>query len=228
MSKGANKDFQSDPEAFLRNNVIIVREGLMPDSGNYLMNLKESEMEEVIDANNVKLRAFVPFLAETAGTPNQLISGETSSRFSHTFRAFWLPWQPNQHKVLNLGNEADYFFTPGLTGCTFAANGGANPQVGHFNYTRIENNAQMVDEDATYRAVKEVLGDFPDAYIDKTMSMSGIGLGGPPRYVYIVGWRMGGGWRFVAQKLDFIGATKTGRRFQRMARPQPIHNGSNI
>jgi hypothetical protein len=60
------------------------------------------------------------------------------------------------------------------------------------------------------------------------MSMSGLRPDVPQRYVYIVGWRMGGGWRFVAQKLDFIGATRMGRRFQRMEAPRPIHNGSHF
>jgi hypothetical protein len=215
VSKGANKDFQSDPGKFLRDNVIITKEGKMPPKeGIYLINLKESDMDTAIDGNDNKLGAFVAFDAAK--------DIWTGSAHSHRFRAFWLPWQPNQTKLLDLSNEADYLFMPAFTGCTFAAKGQPNPRVGHFNYLDSEG---MIDPEAILDFVYHVFFPPLDAYWDKAMSASG--QENVQRYVFIVGWRTGGRWKFVAQKLDLI-KMEFKRQFRRTDPPEEIRDGEDI
>jgi hypothetical protein len=229
MSKGANKEITKDPDAFLQDNVIMISEGVMAvPAGDYLMNLKQVDTDEVVDAHGIRLGVFVPFLAErVTDNPDEVVLGASKSVFSHKFRAFFLPWQPDKHFVLDLDDSASYLFTPGLTGCTFAAIGGAAPQVGHFNYLRP--GTDKVSKTRTRQAVTNVFGaGRPDAYLKKSMYATPTGVA--QRYAFIVGWRRGAGWRFVAQFLDYVGASTTtkGRRFLRAAPPQPIHNGSAI
>lgn len=223
VAGGANKDFLADPEDFLNDNVIMVSEGLLPvGAGAHTVNLILQTADEVEDANHVLLPVFKPRLA-TPGSP-----GRSSSWFSHQFTAFYLPWQPDQHFVIDLDNRADYLFTPGLTGCTFAAIGGAQPKVGHFNYLRP--NTDTVSRTRTRQAVTNEFGaDRPDAYLKKSMYPTpGNAV---QRYVFIVGFRTGGQhWRFLAQYLDYVGPARHGggRLFERRTAPAPVHNGAHI
>lgn len=222
MSGGANKSFLADPEAFLQDNVIMVSEGLLPvGPGAHTVNLIPQVADEVVDQNLNALPVFKPRLAEP-GSP-----GRSDSRYSHQFPAFYLPWQPNRHFVLDLDDQANYLFTPGLTGCTFAALGGNQPKVGHFNYLRP--NTDTVSKSRTRAAVTREFGaGRPDAYLKKSMYPTPEDAA--QRYVFIVGWRDDNGWRFLAQFLDCVGPALIGggRRFERRAAPRPIHDGQHI
>ena len=50
-----------------------------------------------------------------------------------TVNAYWLSWKSKNSTVLDVGNEADYFFTSQMTGCRFKVltAGGKNPKVAH-------------------------------------------------------------------------------------------------
>ena len=222
MAGGANKSFLEDPEGFLRDNVVMVSEGLLPvGAGAHTVNLIHQVTDEVVDDHNVALPVYKPRLAE----PGRV--GRSDSRHSHQFMAFYLPWQPDDHFVIDLDNQADHLFTPGLTGCTFAAIGGAAPKVGHFNYLR-----PGTDTVSRSRTRAHVTAEFgagrPDAYLKKSMYPTP--GDSAQRYVYIVGFRTGGRhWRFLAQYLDYVGASATGgRRFERRTPPTPVHNGRHI
>ena len=226
MSGGANKSFLADPEAFLQNNVIMVSEGLLAvGAGAHVVNLLLQTADEVVTQHGVGLPVYKPALA-TAGSPWRSTSGS-----SHQFSAFYLPWQPDRHFVIDLNNQANYLFTPGLTGCTFAAisaAGGANPQVGHFNYLRP--GTDQVSRGRTRQHVTNVFGaPRPDAYLKKSMYPTPADAA--QRYVFIVGFRTGGqNWRFLAQYLDYVGLAVNGggRRFERRTPPTPVHNGAHI
>lgn len=220
MSGGANKSFLADPEAFLQTNVIMVSEGLLAvPAGAHTVNLIP-QPEVVVDHNLQPLPVYKPRLAEP-GSP-----GRSTSTYSHQFPAFYLPWQPNQHFVLDLDGQADHLFTPGLSGCTFAAVGGNQPKVGHFNYLRP--NTDSVSRSRTRAAVTREFGaGQPDAYLKKSMYLTPDDAA--QRYVFIVGWRDGGGWRFLAQYLDLVGSTNDGRRrYERRTAPTPVHDGQHI
>ena len=222
MAGGANSSFLGDPEGFLRDNAIMVSEGLLPvGSGAHTVNLIHQVGDEVVNEHGVQLPVYKPRLAEP-GSP-----GRSTSWFSHQFRAFYLPWQPNRHFVLDLDNQANHLFTPGLTGCTFAAVGGVNPQVGHFNYLRPD--TDRVSKTRTRAAVTTAFGaGRPDAYLKKSMYPTPDDAA--QRYVFIVGFRTGRNhWRFLAQYLDCVGASATGgRRFERRTPPAPVHDGRHI
>jgi hypothetical protein len=49
-------------------------------------------------------------------------------------RAYWVPWSSGSCWSVQLGNAADYFFTPTMDGCSLAISSGASPLVTHGNY----------------------------------------------------------------------------------------------
>jgi hypothetical protein len=240
MSEGANKLFKSDPKAFLRRNVILIREGLMPyQAGRYRVNIRPVTDDQVTDDKGQPLGVYVPFLAQASPTLSKdakqieelgdttvarmTITGASTSYHSHQFYAWYVPWGPNKEFLLNLGTNADFFFTPGLTGCTFAAVGsGDTPTVGHFNY--LEDGTDKVSPKKTAEHVHEQFGGSQGALLTKSDYLTPEDV--IQRYSYIVGWRKHHAWEFVAQYIDHVGAGR-GRILKRKALPQSlqfIHN----
>ncbi len=52
---------------------------------------------------------------------------------SNRIRAYWLPWRAAGESHIQLGNEADYFFTSALGGCRIQIGAGPNPLVMHIS-----------------------------------------------------------------------------------------------
>lgn len=241
MSDGANKLFKSDPKAFLRRNVILIREGRMPyQAGRYRVNLRLVTDDQVTDDKGLPLGVYVPFLAQASPTlsksENQIeslgdktvgraaIPGASSSYYSNQFYAWYVPWGPNKEFVLSLGTNADFFFTPGLTGCTFAAVGaGDSPTVGHFNY--LKKGTDKVSSTKTAQHVHDQFGGNTGALLTKADYLTPDGV--IQRYSYIVGWRKHHAWEFVAQYIDHVGAGK-GRLLQRESLPQTLQFVHNL
>jgi hypothetical protein len=235
VSEGANKLFKSDPKAFLRRNVILIREGQMPyQAGRYRVNLRPVTDDQVKDDNDQPLGVYVPFLAQANPTLSKdkdqienlgdttvsrmAIPGASTSYHSHQFYAWYVPWGPNKEFLLQLDTTADYFFTPGLTGCTFAAVGaGDKPTVGHFNY--LKDDTDKVSRKKTAQHVKDQFGGQTGALLTKADYLTPDGV--IQRYSYIVGWRKNHSWEFVAQYIDHVGAGK-GRLLKRETVPQTL------
>jgi hypothetical protein len=235
MSGGANKTFLNDPAVFLRDNVILLREGGMPyASGRYRVNLHAVTDDLVTSETDTQLGVFVPFLAQANPHHTQdrnveeadanptfgrmVLPGKSSSRHSHQFYAWYIPWGPNRSFTQQLDNTAKVLFTPGLTGCTFAAVGPNNPRVGHFNY--LKEGTDKVSKKRTRAEVAKEFGGSTGAQIEKPDYLTPEGV--IQRYVYIVGWKGAAGWRFVAQTLDHVGAGKTGRILRRVRAPEQL------
>jgi hypothetical protein len=53
---------------------------------------------------------------------------------AHPISAYWVPWSSGSCWSVRLGNDADYFFTPTMDGCSLAISSGASPVVTHGNY----------------------------------------------------------------------------------------------
>lgn len=235
MSDGANKLFKADPEAFLADNAILLREGGMPArAGCYKINLRSAPFDEVTSEDGVKLRVWIPFLAQDDPTkikhegegrndnPNigrMELPGKSKSLFSNQFKAFYIPWGVNATHVIDLDDSADYMFTPGLTGCSFAATGGTNPRAGHFNYQK--EGTDKVSPGRTKQAVREQFGGQEGVSIKRSDYIQGEGE--MQRYIFIVGWRDGATWRFFRQHLEYAGAGK-GVLYKRLAKPSEINN----
>jgi hypothetical protein len=239
MSEGANKAFKNDPQTFLRNNVILIREGQMPyQAGRYRVNLRPVNDDQVTDDQDNQLGVYVPFLAQANPTLSKdrnvrdegdtavgrmAVPGASKSWYSHQFYAWYVPWGPNKSFLQRLGTNADFFFTPGLTGCTFAAVGSGNtPTVGHFNY--LVKDTDKVSPERTARHVEKHFGGQTGALLNKADYLTPDGA--IQRYSYIVGWRTNHNWEFVAQYIDHVGAGK-GRILKRETLPttlQFVHN----
>jgi hypothetical protein len=58
---------------------------------------------------------------------------------AHPIRAYWVPWSSNTAWSVRLGNDADFFFTPTMDGCSLAISSGASPTVTHGNYKGLVN-----------------------------------------------------------------------------------------
>ena len=235
MSDGANKLFKKDPLAFLQNNVILMREGGMPAvAGCYKVNLRSGAPNEVRDHDDTPLTVWIPYLAqedphktkfEDEGEDDHptiqrmTLGGKSDSFWSNQFKAFYIPWGPNATHVLDLDRSARFLFTPGLTGCSFAATGGPNPRAGHFNYLR--SGTDKVSKTATKKAVRTEFGGQQGVSIKRSDYIQAEGE--KQRYVFIVGWRRNGAWRYFRQHLEYAGAGK-GVIYKRLSAPSEIDN----
>lgn len=238
MSDGANKRFKKDPEGFLRDNVILIKEGGMPAvAGAYLMNLRTAPFDQVNAEDGRSLQVFIPYLAQknphnqqadakalaknnTDTTIGRMkLDGKSKSFFSNQFQAFYIPWGPNATHVVNLDDRAEFLFTPGLTGCSFAASGGAKPRAGHFNYQK--GATDVVSPKATKKAVRTEFGGKVGVSTKRADYIQADGE--LQRYLFIVGWRDGMRWRFFRQHLEYAGAGK-GMIYKRLAAPSEINN----
>jgi hypothetical protein len=236
VSDGANKQFKKNPAAFLRDNVILLKEGGMPPvAGAYLVNLRTAPFDQVTAEDGRALGVFIPYLAQKitqykaaskeslkggdASIGRMKIDGKSKSLFSNQFRAFYLPWGPNATHVVDLDDRAEDLFTPGLTGCSFASTGGARPRAGHFNYQRPK--TDVVSVSRTRKAVRTEFGGERGVSTKRSDYIQA--EGGLQRYLFIVGWRDGMRWRFFRQHLEYAGAGK-GMIYKRLAAPSEINN----
>lgn len=121
---------------------------------------------------------------------------------THAIRAYFLPWGGGQTWCGRLGNNADYFFTPTLNGCTFAWRGtnantpGPTPSVAHSNY--VNPNTQQADQTQMNVDVILKLGGAPSQRLIKT-DYKRPPIGGEDYRSTIVGIREGNSWRFYYQ-----------------------------
>jgi hypothetical protein len=70
-------------------------------------------------------------------TKNNVVVFKTPT-FAHPIRAYWVPWSANSAWSVQLGDQADYFFTATMDGCSLAISSGANPIVTHGNYRNVQ------------------------------------------------------------------------------------------
>lgn len=74
--------------------------------------------------------------------------------FQHTLAAFWLPWSSNSSWSVQLGPQADYFFTATMDGCSLAISSGIAPIVTHSNYKSTQR-AGVASEGLTRRRIEQ-------------------------------------------------------------------------
>ena len=127
--KGANKAFLDQKDRWLLNN-LLVYQVMTPPTGspNNVYSFDLWKIGTIKDGGGATRTMF-----ELHQISERLIKDKADKSTNH-IRAYFLPWTTGQTKSMQLGNDADFFFTPTLTGCTFAAASGANPTVAHSNY----------------------------------------------------------------------------------------------
>ncbi|MFA6262784.1 MAG: hypothetical protein WC760_15095, partial [Bacteroidia bacterium] len=78
----------------------------------------------------------------TKARDNKVVPGGVEykkPKYAHTLSAFWLPWSSDSSWSVQLGAQADYFFTETMDGCSLAISSGASPIVTHANYKSTQN-----------------------------------------------------------------------------------------
>ena len=107
MTAGLNSEFKNMKGAFLRNRPITVGMFLntMPATagiGEFDIQPRQMQGGHVYEVLQMSLRT------------------KKQSRWkTHAIQAYWLPWQSQQAVSLDIGDQADYFFTSELNGCQF-------------------------------------------------------------------------------------------------------------
>src|SRR5262249_37244124 len=71
----------------------------------------------------------------------------------HPISAYWVPWSSGSCWSVQLGNAADYFFTPTMDGCCLSISGGVSPIVTHANYKNTLN-PTVADESLTMSKIR--------------------------------------------------------------------------
>jgi hypothetical protein len=156
MSDGANKKFISGREKFLRENMIIIKNpqqylalqkvDLKRPPGPLVLDfdLVHDPNTKYADTHGANVKVYTLALMEIR--KGYLLADDdegvlTATRIdagvgknTHAIRAYYLPWDNNRHYESQLGNAADFMFTPTLDGCSFVIGSGPNPRVSHLNY----------------------------------------------------------------------------------------------
>jgi len=207
MAGGANKAFIENPQGFLNQNLIVVKEGkLARPAGHYKVNLHLTP-DQATDENGGALAVYAPYLS--AGADKGGIG-------SNQFEAWFLPWQPDRTFQLTLDNSAQFLFTPGMSGCTFVSAAGDTPTVAHLNW--LKPGTDQVSDTITAQKVSAV---FSGQRVARTRREDYKADGSPVRRVFVVGWRGHNKWAFYAQHLDIVGAS-TGTIWKRIRAPESL------
>jgi hypothetical protein len=141
MSGGCNKIFMENPRQFMATNPIDIKGG--------------SELDGASNGMDVGLTAFKgihDFDLEQSPKGEfhlRLYSARTKgwSLFGNRIRAYWLPWKSKGAASIQLGDEADYFFTSALGGCRIQIGAGRRPLVTHIagDLNKVEREAAAAD-----------------------------------------------------------------------------------
>jgi hypothetical protein len=108
--------------------------------------IKAADTAEVVINNRTTQMPVYQLKPWGTKVRDQRIVGGTTQykkpKFAHPIQAFWLPWSANSSWSVQLGPQADYFFTATMDGCSLAISSGAAPIVTHSNYKSTQNPAK--------------------------------------------------------------------------------------
>ncbi len=123
---------------------------------------------------------------------------------SHPIRAYWVPWSSGSCWSVQLGDAADYFFTPTMDGCSLAISSDADPVVTHGNYKSLTDPTKA-DEALTLQKIDQHHGALhsdraktlkkTDYTATDTMKLAGKNF-----LVTVVGLRVNKAWEFFYQR----------------------------
>ncbi|MGH7155555.1 MAG: hypothetical protein ACREF3_16630, partial [Acetobacteraceae bacterium] len=118
--------------------------------------------------------------------------------FTHPIRAYFLPYGSGSTRSGNLGVGADFFFTPTLNGCTFAASdNGVAPTVAHSNYVDA---STKIDQPRIGQDLNGIFGTARPAVCLVKTDYKRPTTGSKDYRVTVVGFRSPAGWRFFYQQ----------------------------
>ena len=74
---------------------------------------------------------------------------------AHPIRAYWVPWSSGSCWSVRLGDQADYFFTPTMDGCSLGISSSrSRPYVTHGNYKSVTH-PDLADQRRTLRKIRD-------------------------------------------------------------------------
>jgi hypothetical protein len=210
--QGANQDFMKNKAAWLQDNIVFYNVGhaalanplaQTADTGGAAGELPIAAFDlrpipSVKDAANKKYKAYafhqMPDLTGSSKNKARKVGG-----FTHALNAYFLAWGSGKTYEGLLGTNADYFFTPTVNGCSFAASSNAmNPRVAHSNHANLA--TQLIDQgriDADLNNIFGVAG--PDLALRKA-DYKGPPVGTSDYLATIIGFRTATGWEFYYQR----------------------------
>lgn len=128
-------DFVADPVAFMTSNIVQVTE-IPPDDPR----LTQQPVRVTLHDTGMKI------LNKPGGKLFELYI--TANVNALGINAYFCPYQNDKSFFIQLGNNADFMFTPQMAGCSFGIgtqNGGAC-RVGHVNFISLRNDYQTENE----------------------------------------------------------------------------------
>lgn len=181
-------EFLSDPKEFLQTNVVIV--------------------PEETDAAVGDPKVFSFEIKEHGSNSGLLVpAGKDAPKF---IRAYYLPWKVGVATTMDLGDEADFFFTSHLTNCRFSilADDPKKPKVAHVSGTgnatkrnQWEKDAGFVDDSSKGRARRlSVSGGYDPEMHKKVKDHMYLGQDRANKSsAFVFGQRVKDVWEFHAQ-----------------------------
>lgn len=116
MSGGMNELFRSGPQQFL---------------SSHPLNTQPDPSLAAVQPGVLRLNLVAEGSCGAMALTTVKKAPEAMSIASHAFNAYYLPWQARAKPSVQLGIEADYFFTAAITGCRLIISGGGLPAVTH-------------------------------------------------------------------------------------------------
>ena len=182
------EEFTKNPAAFLKKYVVIV-----------------SDVTQM-GAKRVDLREFVFYVI--AGNYVGLRYAKQGDGAKDKIKGYWLTWKKDNVTTMDLGDDADYFFTSQMTGCRFTVlkvDGNAT-KVAHMAGTLSKTKRNEAEQQ-----LAEKLGGGK-AVTSRRLSVSGVkehGYGGQLQNdsagsAFVYGVRENGTWTFAAQIVQAV------------------------
>jgi len=203
---GANKRFMSGKTVWLQSHLIVynVARGTMGDPFGQGLGTVGAELQTYdfdlrkiggIQLSNGNAGEEFELRGLTDVNPNTTRNVTGSTR---AIVAYFLPWGGQKTYCGKLGNNAKYFFTPTLNGCTFTySDNGPNPSVAHSNF--VDLNSQQADQTAMDNDLNNKFGgQAPANKIVKT-DYKRVPTGGEDYRATVIGIRTGNSWDFYYQ-----------------------------
>jgi hypothetical protein len=191
---GLNKMFMDDPDGFMnRYSIDIPYEGNKLSSGDncpaasiYQFDLYEDSSKDCV---------FLRLASERT---------EATTCRTHFIKAYWLPWKSKSTESMELGNQADFFFTSALGGCRIQVAGKTVvrcctakriPVVAHISgdFSRVERE----DKGQKFEQRDDLSGKSR-----RFSSTQDYGAQGEDAMAFFVGYKKKGNWSFLGQKHD--------------------------
>jgi hypothetical protein len=188
MSGGLNRAFISNPKQFMRTHILEMAWGNLARSEH--TGIKQFDLT-IASGIRCRLESY---------TTNSFGQAKTHGGRSHTISAYWLPFKENKRRTIRLDNQANYFFTATLTGCSLVIGSGANPFVSHINYQTGAEGATVIDQGRINQSILDRYGTDGGATTFTKDDYWDDSLDGVARQAYtVVGVRRPAGWKFYAQ-----------------------------